>query len=113
MRVRGFDHMWLIAKKLCRKLQDQKEKLGLEKIECGKILIRNKNTVQVGADAEKRRQQAREAYAVAKNTVFAKDAMYLLLDDVWTTGASMLAAVDLITKNGADKVSIAIIAKSD
>lgn len=65
--------------------------------------------MQVGADAKKRVEQARTAYA-ARNVNASKK--YILLDDVWTTGSSMLAACNEMQKAGAKNISVIVLTKS-
>jgi len=74
-----------------------------------KVLIRANNTVQVGADAKKRVEQAQTAYRAI--TVDEKK-RYILLDDVWTTGSSMLAACNEMQKAGAKNISVIVLTKS-
>ena len=68
---------------------------------------RKNNAVQVGASAEKRREQAKTAY-VAKHAVN-PETEYILFDDVWS---SLLAAREVLIKAGAQKVSVAVLAKT-
>ena len=95
IRERGFDHIGLVAKKM---------RMPVEK-----VLVRNKNTVQVGASREERASQAKEAYRALK---IDSSKNYLLLDDVWTTGSSMMAAAQKLREAGAKKIGIAVIARS-
>lgn len=67
------------------------------------------NSVQVGADMETRRKQAVEAY---KAVNAGSDKRYLLVDDVWTTGSSMLAACEAMRAAGSKNLAIAVIARS-
>ena len=101
IRERSFDHMGLLAK--CLAYQNG---LGL-----ARVLERGNNCVQVGASEEKRREQAKTAYVARAN--IDREANYLLIDDVWTTGSSMLAAVKTLREAGCKNLSIAVIAKSD
>lgn len=95
VRERGFDHIGLVAKRTGQPVS--------------RVLVRNKNTVQVGASRELRCEQAKEAYrAVNVNP----DMNYLLLDDVWTTGSSMMAAMQKLREAGAKKIGIVVIARS-
>lgn len=97
VRERGIDHTFILAKKLAKRRGWKMER----------ILERAVDTVQVGAKAAERQEQAKKAYvAVGK---VQKDKTYLLLDDVWTTGASMLAAVNVIREAGAEKVGVVVI----
>ncbi len=95
VRERGFDHVGLIANKM--------------KLPMARVLVRNKNSVQVGASREKRAAQAKEAY---RATNVDPEAKYLLFDDVWTTGSSMMAAIEKLREAGAKKIGIVVIARS-
>lgn len=95
IRERGFDHIGLVARKM--------------RLPVANVLVRNKNTVQVGASREERVAQAKEAY---RALVVDPDKNYLLLDDVWTTGSSMMAAMQKLREAGAEKIGIAVIARS-
>lgn len=95
IRERGFDHIG----SLCRKMG-----LPVER-----ALLRAKDSVQVGADSETRRAQAQEAYRAG---VVNPSRQYLLVDDVWTTGSSMMAACETMREAGAKNLAIAVIARS-
>lgn len=101
IRERGFDHTRLIAKNLVKLRPGWKIQ---------KILVRQKNTVQVGADRDARLTQAEAAYAVSGEV--SSGAKYLLIDDVWTTGASMKAAVKKLQEAGARKIIVGLLALS-
>ena len=102
IRSRGFDHTLLLAKHL--------GKLRHLKIE--RVLIRNKNTVQVGASEKERLSQAKEAYILNPKIKIDPEKTYILLDDVWTTGASIMSAKKLLEKSGAKNFIITILAYS-
>ena len=102
IRSRGFDHTLKIAKNLGKIRNYQVEK----------ILLRNKNTVQVGAGRKTRLTQAKSAYTLNPKIKIKKDATYILLDDVWTTGASITAAKNLLQKAGAKNIKVAVLAYS-
>lgn len=88
-RERGLDHTGILAKKLAKRRDWQVQK----------VLKRATDTVQVGAKVAEREAQAKKAYMVQGE--IDKEAQYLLLDDVWTTGASMLAAAEAMREAGA------------
>ena len=100
IRERGFDHMGKMAQKVAL----------LNGLETAKVLVRGNNAVQVGASMEKRHEQAKTAYIVKVD--IDREANYLLIDDVWTTGSSMMAACEALRRAGCKKISIAVIAKS-
>lgn len=55
--------------------------------------------VQVGTKAVARKAQAEKTYEVVREASGEK--LYLLVDDVWTTGATMLAAEKALKEAGA------------
>ena len=102
VRSRGFDHTLLIAKHLGK----------LRRLSVKKLLIRAKNTVQVGSSGEKRLSQAKQAYALNPKEKIDPTATYILIDDVWTTGSSVKAAKEKLEKAGAKNITIAVLAYS-
>lgn len=98
IRERGLDHTLEIAKKLAK----------MRGWKCEKVVRRAADTVQVGAKVNEREEQAKRAYAVEDGLDAVKH--YLLLDDVWTTGASMKAAAKVVREAGAEKISAVVIA---
>ncbi len=100
VRERGYGHIELLARYLSRN----------SPVKIEKLLVRAKNTVQVGSSSEKRKQQAKEAYALGGKIDPSKN--YYLLDDVWTTGSSMLSAVKILCSAGAQYVNIIVLAKT-
>ncbi|MBQ3445235.1 ComF family protein [Candidatus Saccharibacteria bacterium] len=102
IRSRGFDHTRLLAKHLSR----------ITGFPVAKLLLRSHNTVQVGTDKITRITQARSAYALNPHSTIGSSATYLLLDDIWTTGASMLAAADILKSAGAHNLILAPLAIS-
>ena len=103
VRNRGFDHTYLLAKNLGK----------IRKFKVKKILVRNKNTVQVGSTKKERFTQATKAYILNPKIKIQKDATYILLDDVYTTGASINAAKNLLKSAGAKNIKIALLAYSN
>ena len=104
IRARSFDHINLIAKHLV--------KLRSPNYQIAPLLIRNKNTVQVGADRTTRLTHAETAYQLNAKLPINQQATYLLLDDVWTTGASIQAAVKKLRQAGVNHPVVAILALS-
>ncbi len=102
IRSRGFDHTLLLAKHLSK----------LRHLKVEKVLIRDKNTVQVGVGREKRLSQAKSAYTLNPKIKIDPKKTYILIDDVWTTGASILSAKEKLKKSGAKNFILAVLAYS-
>ena len=92
IRERGFDHTLRLAKIFAKK----------RGYKCSFLLVRRNKTVQVGTDSTTRHKQAKNAYEAVSGVN--KDRVYLLLDDVWTTGASMRAAREELRRAGAERI---------
>ena len=104
IRARGFDHIKLIAKHLV--------KLRGSNYRVAPLLTRAKNTTQVGTNRTTRIVQAKTAYQLNSKLPINKQATYLLLDDVWTTGASIQAATKKLRQAGVNHLAVAILALS-
>jgi len=118
VRMRGFDHTWLVAKELARR----------RGWKCERLVMRVKDSVQMGADRATRRKQAAEAYGLnpkASSRNFGRrgiklrelalglsETPFLVVDDVWTTGASMKAVCGLLEKAGAKDIAAVVLARS-
>ena len=106
IRERGFDHMMLLAREVCR-LMD------FDKVRVEPILVRLNKTVQVGKSAEVRLVQARRAYGLKNGAKINLNARYVLFDDVWTTGASMRAAAEVLRTAGVQKIESLVLMSND
>ena len=82
IRERGFDH----TKRLCKEIG------ALTGFPVILALNRGNSAVQVGSDAKTRLENAKGAYKMSSKAVLDLESHYILVDDVWTTGASMRAA---------------------
>ena len=102
IRSRGFDHTLLLAKRLSR----------IRNIKTKPILLRAKNTVQVGSNRSERLSKAANAYEINPKIIPEKDATYILIDDVWTTGASDLSAISKLQSTGIKNIIVALLAYS-
>ncbi len=95
IRERGYDHMLLIANQLGR----------LRHFPVQKLLIRENHLIQHRASREQRLIQATTAFRV--EGVVDPRAIYILLDDVVTTGATIVQAATLLRQAGATIVWVA------
>ena len=99
IRERGYDHMLLVARYFAKKR-------GLN---MSQILKRSTHTKQRQASAGVRKAQAKTAFMVKGEIV--KDAPYLLIDDVMTTGSTLKYAAKALRQAGASQVWVAVIAR--
>lgn len=102
VRERGVDHTYQIAKKLAKR----------RGWKVSQVLERAKNTVQIGKDAKTRLQQAKEAFRLSEKVRVDSDATYILFDDVWTTGASMIQAGKILREAGARNLIAVVVVKA-
>ena len=95
IRERGFGHTEKLAREFAKMT-------GLTYVP---LLKRANKTVQVGADEETRQKQAATAYEIDKGFFATRPAgPILLVDDIWTTGASMKAAAQKVREAGFTEV---------
>ena len=99
VRQRGYDHARLIAKRFAR----------LRHLRLRPLLSRASHHTQRGASRALRMKQAAEAFRVSG--ALDPSATYLLIDDVYTTGATRIYATRALKAAGARHVWIAIVAR--
>ena len=102
VRARGLDHTVFLAKHLTR-YKGWKEQ---------NLLVRDSDTIQVGADEKTRKEQAERAYKINENLKVDPETHYLLVDDILTTGSSIMSAQKVLIGAGAKKIDLAVLAKS-
>ncbi len=103
IRERGFSHTHLVAKQFTK---------IRTRCTLSDILIRNKNTTQVGSSRQTRLSQAASAFALAPHAKIDPSSTYILFDDVWTTGASIESTYNILKQAGAEHILVAILARS-
>jgi predicted amidophosphoribosyltransferase len=99
IRQRGYDHTLLIAKKLAK----------LQGLPLRRPLYRVTSSKQRGENRENHRVQASKAFAA--RGVLDPEAIYLLIDDVITTGATLRYAAKALADAGAREIWAGIIAR--
>lgn len=100
VRIRGYDHMELMARELAR--------LGGWQL-ASPLQRRNNVTQHFAETAAARRAQAKEFFEVkieVDNTV-----PYVIIDDIFTTGSTIEAAACCLRDAGAEQVWVAVIAR--
>ena len=107
IRERGFDHTLRLCFELENFLSKKLEGLGV-KVEYEDLLVRKNKTVQVGKEKKERMKQAEKAYGIRGAIKIENKTLYILVDDVTTTGASLAAAKKILQ---ADRVWAAVLMK--
>ena len=107
IRERGFDHTLRLCFELEQVLQKKLKGSGIS-VEYQSLLVRKNKTVQVGKEKKERVKQAEKAYGLQEGIEIKNDVLYILVDDVTTTGASLAAAKKILQ---ADRVWAAVLMK--
>ena len=100
IRLRGYDHMQLIARQLARRR-------GLV---VDNALSRQNNTVQHFAKSANQRKEQAKTFFQIRHTID-PGVNYLLIDDIFTTGATIEAGAYCLKQAGAQSIDVAIIAR--
>ncbi len=101
-KERGYNQSELIARKI--------KKLGIINLEKQILVKETDNRPQNGLNRKDRSQNVKNVYKV-QNEQKIKDKRILLLDDVYTTGATANECAKILKQAGAKKVGILTIAK--
>lgn len=102
VRQRGYDHTLRIVRRLSK----------LKSVEYTQIIKRHKSLKQVGSSRKQRLDNAKQSYAVDKASVDSSK-LYVVVDDVFTTGATAYYACKALRQAGAKRVWLAIVARQD
>lgn len=95
LKKRGYNHAELLAEGLS-------EKLNLKLFD---YLQRIKETKsQFGLKLKERKENLKNAFTIIPNILIAQHPNVLLIDDILTTGSTLLEAARILKKNGAKKV---------
>ena len=98
IRERGFDHTLRLCFELENFLQKRLDDFGIS-VEYQSLLARKNKTVQVGKEKKERMRQAEKAYGIREGIKIENRTLYILVDDVTTTGASLAAAKKILQTN--------------
>lgn len=99
-RIRGYDHMKLICRQLGR----------VRRIPVEQVLQRRNNVTQhFATSAKQRKLQAKEFFRVVGDINPAKQ--YYLVDDIFTTGATVREAANCLRQAGATSVTIIVLTR--
>jgi ComF family protein len=107
LRQRGFNQAELIAR-AAMKFRPQGDRLRL----CAGVLERKRETAsQIGLTSHQRRENLRGAFAVAQPEAV-QGREVLVVDDVYTTGATVSECARVLRRAGATKVWVATVART-
>jgi ComF family protein len=99
-RQRGFGHTELLAKHIAWQL----------KLERREVLRRLGHTRQLGSSREQRLHQLKDSFVVQRQSTV-KGRKILLIDDVVTTGGTIISAAQVLRQAGAASVHALLFAK--
>jgi ComF family protein len=99
IRQRGFGHIELVAKYLAHS----------RRLKYSNLLLRLDNSVQHGLKASERTKAAAKTFSINPQAKIPKE--ILLIDDIYTTGATIKAATKLLKSAGIKTINLAIVAR--
>jgi ComF family protein len=99
IRQRGFGHIELVARHLARSRH----------LKYSRLLLRLDNSVQHGLKAAERTKAAAKTFSINPRAKIPEE--ILLLDDIYTTGATIKAAAKLLKSAGVKTINLAILAR--
>lgn len=95
LKSRGYNQSEILAKSLSKKLN----------LKIHGLLKRVKKTSsQVGLTREKRIENLKGSFSIAPNVLISQYPNILLVDDVFTTGSTLLEAANVLKRKGAKKI---------
>ncbi len=100
-KVKGFDHVRLVGKKLSKKT-------GLPFLNMIEVISQRKQ--QVGSSRHERRSLVNGKYGVRKEILYKTSGNIVLIDDVFTTGATVNECAKMLKLAGAKSVYVYTIA---
>ncbi|MBU1343652.1 MAG: ComF family protein, partial [Proteobacteria bacterium] len=111
LRKRGFNQSFLLIRNFVTFYRQNMEQSPLWKIDSGSLVRVKKTQPQTGFDIEHRKANLKNAFKVV-NLKAIEDQHILLIDDVFTTGATCNEAALQLLKHGAQKVDALVLART-
>jgi ComF family protein len=109
-RARGFNQSELLARGLLAALRRRRPELHVQLVSA--LLVRKRATEsQAGLNPHERRENVRGAFAVPRPDAV-KERNVLLIDDIYTTGATARACSQALRRAGAASILVATVARA-
>ncbi len=105
LKQRGFNQAELIARSFCEFTSYKEQPLGLERV--------RETKAQFGLSRQEREQNLTDAFVVSKSLLKHPSALpVLLVDDIYTTGATVRSAAQTLRRQGIEVYGLVAIATS-
>ena len=111
MKQRGFNQSFLLIRNFKKKYTSIYKRNPSWQIDTATLMRVKPTRPQTGFDIQQRRNNLRGAFCTPKNAAIAGKNI-LLVDDVYTTGATCGAAADVLLKSGANQVDALVLARA-
>jgi len=111
LRERGFNQAYLMVRNFVKLYQKNYKQPSQWKIDTASLARIKKTKPQTGFDTEQRKDNLKNAFQVV-NKKKIKNRNILLIDDVFTTGATCNEAARELLKQGAKKVQALVLART-
>ncbi len=111
LRERGFNQAFLLIRNFVKLYQQYYKQAPLWKIDTLSLARIKKTKPQTGFDIEQRKNNLKKAFKVVDQKKI-KNKNILLIDDVFTTGATCNEAAVELLKNGVNKVEVLVLART-
>ncbi|WP_299981329.1 ComF family protein [Desulfobacula sp.] len=111
LRERGFNQAFLLIRNFVKRYQQVFEQSPLWEIDTIALARIKKTQPQTGFDIEQRKSNLKNAFKVVNQKTI-ENKHILLIDDVFTTGATCNEAARVLLKHGAKKVDALVLART-
>lgn len=111
LRERGFNQAYLMIRNFLKYYKKEFKTEPEWRIDTDSLVRIKKTNPQTGFDIEQRKKNLNKAFQVKKKSRI-KNKNILLIDDVFTTGATCNEAAETLLKNGAEKVQALVLART-